>query len=97
VDVRHHQAIALAAATLLVVVVYASFTIIDLGSTPIWADVVLLCTLAVLFLTAFSWLMRVAVPGSLGIRILASMIVLLALALVALFVSAWWAFRDWRG
>jgi hypothetical protein len=86
--------------------VYASILLLPLvavwlsesvGDTPVLVDVVFLGILAGLFLIPFSWVMRVAVPNRVGLRIFASAMVLLLLAFATAVISLWWVIRQSGG
>lgn len=62
--------------------------------TPILVDVVFLGVLAGLFLIPYTWVMRVAVPNRVGLRIAVSLLILILLALAAAAISLWWVTRG---
>jgi hypothetical protein len=96
-DIRRHQSLAAWTVPLFVLLVVVWLTVSDNRSTSIMVDVVVLGTLAGLFLIPFSWLMRVAVPHSLGLRMVTSMLVLILLAFMAAFISLWWVTSQHGG
>ena len=96
-DIRRHQGLAAWSVPLFVLLVVVWRTVNHNGSTSIIVDVVVMGTLAGLFLIPFSWLMRVAVPHSLGLRMVTSMFVLLLLAFMAAFISLWWVTSQHGG
>ena len=91
---RYHQRSAAGAAALLVLLALAPIAIIDLSETAIWVDVALAGTAVALFLVAFSWIMTVAVPKSLGLRLALSVVVLFLLVFTAALISLWWVTRG---
>jgi hypothetical protein len=96
VDIRRHQSLAVYASVLLVplMVVWLSESA---GGTPVLVDIVFLGILAGLFLIPFSWVMRVAVPNRAGLRIFASVSVLLLLAFATAVISVLWVTRQAGG
>ena len=96
-DIRRHQSLAAWTVPLFVLLVVVWLTVSDNRSTSIMVDVVVLGTLAGLFLIPFSWLMRVAVRHSLGLRMVTSMFVLLLLAFMAAIISLWWVTSQHGG
>lgn len=89
VDLSRHRRLAIGASVLLVplVFVWLSESVQD---TPILVDVLFFAVLAGLFLIPFTWMMRVAVPRRLGLRVAVSLLVLVLLAFSAAAISLWW-------
>jgi hypothetical protein len=89
VDARSHQSLAVYASILLVPLV-AVWLSESVGDTPVLVDIVFFGILAGLFLIPFSWVMRVAVPNRVGLRIFVSVLVLLLLAISTAVISLLW-------
>jgi hypothetical protein len=96
-DIRRHRGLAAWTVPLFVLLAVVWLTVSDNRSTSIIVDVVVLGTLAVMFLIPFSWLMRVAVPHSLRLRVVTSVIVLILLTLMAAYISLWWVTSQHGG
>ena len=95
-DIRRHKSLAVYASALLVplMVIWLSESV---GETPVLVDIAFLGILAGLVLIPFSWVMQVAVPNRKGLRILASVLVLLLLAFTTAVISLLWITRQAGG
>ena len=95
---RYHQRVAVGAAALLALLVLLSVTIFDLGSRETWIEVAVWGIGVVLSLIAVSWLVRAVSPNSPpGLRMLATVLILVVPTVAILIVALFWALAQSGG